>query len=155
MASSAPQGGNLAAVKEEEVVDPCRFDIFYESPGAMTPTEIDDNVLRKTEIRRQRAIVSGRIADQLEIDAENKIRRHRDEGPALTRDDLSKVGSEMVWILAAALTPVSLFESIQLDPASGDMKKNLEELCLRQAMVLEKEERRDIDSVVVVSPEHA
>ena len=89
MASTASPGGNLAAVKEEEVVDPWRFDIFYDSPEEMTPTEIDDNVIRKTEIRRQWAIVSTRIADRLGSDAEDEIRRHRDAGPTLTRDDLS------------------------------------------------------------------
>ena len=102
MAGTAPRGGNLAAVKEEEVVDPWRFDILYDSPEEMTPTEIDDNVIRKTEIRRQWAIVAIRIADRLESDAEDEIRRHRDEGPTLTGDDLSKMGLEVIWTLAAA-----------------------------------------------------
>ena len=53
MAGTAPRGGNIAAVKEEEVVDPWGYNVFYESLGARTPAEIDENPFRKREIRRQ------------------------------------------------------------------------------------------------------
>ena len=155
MAGAAPRGGNLAAVKEEEVVDPWGCNFFYESLGARTPAEIDENSFRKREIRRQWVILSARIAEQLETAAKREIGRHLEDGPVLIREKMSNMNSEEIWDLAAALSPVECFESITLDPAIGDMKKNLEEFILLLVMELEKEERRDINRGLHLSREDA
>ena len=90
------RGGNLAAVKEEEVNDPWGYNAFYESLGARTPAEIDENPFRKREIRRQWVVLSARIAEQLETAANREIGRHRSDGTVVTRQDLVNMTAEEI-----------------------------------------------------------
>ena len=126
MARTAPQGSNLAAVQEEEEINP-----WFNLPGDKISTGIDENVIRKVKIRRQWTVVATKIADRLESDAVDEVRRHHEAGPVATRDDLSKLGLEVIWTLAEALAPKTLLDSVQWNPACGDQKKDLEEFCLR------------------------
>ena len=124
---TAPQGSNLAAVQEEGEIDP-----WHNLPGDTIPTGIGVNVIRKVKIRYQLAIVAAKIADRLESDAVDEVRRHHEAGPVATRDDLSKLGLKVIWTLAERLAPKTLLDSVQWNPACGDQKEDLVELCLRQ-----------------------
>ena len=71
---TAPQGSNLAAVQEEEEIDPWSINTWYDLLGDKIPINIDENVIRKVEIRRQWTVVATRIADRSESDAVGEFR---------------------------------------------------------------------------------